>query len=210
MTNASSSKIMQNLDYSPQSFFRRAFEENKPHELIGLPQGEKDYVNSVSSLADILSNVIEPAIGPIKTLISLIRDSETGDPKLTGLGGPLPEVLANALSEAKAADDIYGPSSPKSSDAWGRAEKLSVDMDISGVKPSDSNDTSKSALRYKEAAVTSHHDYFTVVDPAFLDEALEALVKLEHFTSLVVIEKNRLQHSVMDETPSSSSGLSEQ
>ena len=109
-------------------------------------------------------------------------------------------MLANALSEAKAADEIYGPSSRKSLDAWARAETLSVDIDISGVKPSDSNETSNSALRYKEAAVTSHHDYFNVVDPAFLDEALEALAKLEHFTSLVVIEKNRLQNSLMDET----------
>ncbi len=193
---SNTSQYLMQLDFTTS---RQAFDLDKSDDITaaGLPQIEKEYVHSVNSLADILSNVIEPAIGPIKTLILNIQNAEKDDPKLSELGGPLPEVLANLLSEAKAADDIYGPSSSKSTDAWHRAEDLAVDIDISGVKSSDSpelpNDTD---LRYKEAAVTSHHDYFTVVDPSFLEEAMEALVKLEHFTSLVVIEKNRLHHSL--------------
>lgn len=162
---------------------------------MGLSQSEENYVHTVKSLADILSNVIEPAISPIKTLISYLKESEENDPKLSKLGGPLPENLANLLSEAKAADDIYGPSSSKSSDAWSRAENLAVDIDISGMKASDVDEESKVKFnRYKEAAVTSHHDFSTVIDPNFLEETIEALTKLEHFTSLVVIEKNRLVH----------------
>jgi len=118
----------------------------------------------------------------------------------------MPEVVASALADAKAADDIYGPESIKASDAWNVAEQIVMDMNVAGYLAESSSPTSSSSsslsslhddddadrLRYKESAMASHHDYNTVVDPQSLDDAMRALMKLEHLARLLVIEKNRL------------------
>ena len=143
-----------------------------------------------------LTNVVEPAIGPIRTLLSKLKDVEVSEPKMTKLGGPLPEVLANALADAKAADDIYGPASLKASDAWNMAEQIAMDMNVAGYSSSvaDVSDTQKDHLRYKETAMLSHHDYSAVVDLQSLDDAMDSLMKLEHLTRLAAIENARLSY----------------
>eukprot|EP01083_Nonionella_stella_P028880 79604_1 len=184
---------------------RNAFETSSP-DLLGLPQNEQDYVNNVNHLYDMLSNVIDPAVGPIRTLINSLREKEIDDPKVSKLGGPMPEALANALAEAKAADDIYGPSSLKASDAWNFAEQVALEMNIFGYPSSTPEYISEEPnnLRYKEAAMISHHDYFSIIDIQSLEDAMKALMKLEHLTRLVAIEKNRLsfymQHDKDDMT----------
>jgi hypothetical protein len=182
--------IVEEIDASDN--VRKAFELGSL-DSMGLIQNEKDYVDNVNNLSNMLTNVIEPAITPIQTLISTLKDKEIKDPKMPKLGGPIPEVLADALAEAKAADDIYGPNSLKASDAWNHAEQVAMDMNIAGYTFSDVNsDTNKDHLRYKEAAMISHHDYSSVVDPQSLEDAMQALMKLEHLTRLVAIEKSRL------------------
>jgi hypothetical protein len=180
---------------------RKAFELNTP-ATVGLADHEKEYLKDVNSLTDVLTNVIEPAISPIRSLISMLKDVEVSHPKMAKLGGPLPEVLANALADAKAADDIYGPSSLKASDAWNMAEQIAMDMNIAGYPTTtmaNVSDTEKDHLRYKETAMLSHHDYIAVIDPQSLNDAMEALMKLEHLTRLVAIEKARLSYYFHEE-----------
>ncbi len=161
-------------------------------------------MSAVHNLSDMLSNVIEPAIDPIRTLITTLKHREIEDPKMSKLGGKLREVVANALSDAKAADDIYGPESLKASDAWNLVEQIVMDMNVAGELTSSSDVTKMKGehLRYKESALMSHHDYEAVVDPQSLDDAMQALMKLEHLTRLVMIEKNRLSFGFRDDEDS--------
>jgi len=164
----------------------------------GLTSHEELYVERIHDLLDLLSIVIVPAIGPLKALISSLEELELDDPKVTrSLGAPLPEVLANALVEAKAADDIHGPCSASSNDAWERAEKIAMDLNVSGYKASMANasDSEMDHLLYKKAAVMTHHDYLAVVDPQSLEDAMQALMKLEHLARMMNIETNRLIYS---------------
>lgn len=174
---------------------RNAFEMNSPHS-VGLTTDEQEYVTKINNLTNLLSNAIAPAIGPLRALISNLEDIETCDPKMTRIGGPLPEVLANALVAAKAADDVYGPSSQTASAAWNVAEQIAMDMNVSGYPSSISNvsDSERDYFRYKETAAITHHDYLAVVDPRCLEDATEALMKLEHLTRLMIIENTRLNY----------------
>ena len=167
---------------------------------MNISENEKEYVDTVCNLSNMLSNVIDPAVAPIKTLIHTLKDIEIDDPKMVKLGGAMPEVLANSLAEAKAADDIYGPNSLKASDAWNYAEQVAMDLNISGSQSPLKDGVSppvlekEENLRYKEAAMISHHDFSAVIDPQSLDDAIEALMKLEHLTRLVAVERNRLSY----------------
>mmetsp|Transcript_18711 Transcript_18711/g.22936 ORF Transcript_18711/g.22936 Transcript_18711/m.22936 type:complete len:125 (-) Transcript_18711:87-461(-) len=121
-----------------------------------------------------------------------MKDKLIDHPKLN----PLPDVLSIALSEAKAADDIYGPNSLNSSDAWNKAEQIAMDINISGYSPvgvtTTENHDKDERLRYKETALRSHHEHATVIDTQSLEDVLGAIMKLEHLTRLLAIEKGRL------------------
>lgn len=151
-----------------------------------------------------LTNTIESSTVPIRTLICSIIYAQMSDPNISKLGGPMPEVLANALSDAKAADDIYGPSDLKACTAWNKAEKIAMDMNVTGY-------TSRSSMpnvfdkekrdhlhRYKESAMKAHHEFSAIIDTKSLEDGLEALMKLEHLARLVGMEKVRLDFHFRD------------
>lgn len=94
------------------------------------------------------------------------------------------DKLARALAEARAADYTHGSNSVESTRAWDHVKLVS-----SGVPDVVADVLSNSKTnRYKESAISSHHEYFSVVDPASLDETIEVIAKLEHFAKQVDIE----------------------
>ena len=110
---------------------------------------------------------------------------ELNHPSVTKLGTLSPR-MAQALSEAKAADDVFGPNSVEANAAWDMAEMICMDHNTKdAVKGSNFN-------RYKEAAVSSHHNYMTVVDLTTLHNAMDAFGKIEHLHRLVKMERKRI------------------
>jgi len=153
------------------------------------------YAQLVERLSNILSYGIEPTIQHIQALVETMTDELETHPELAKKN-PIPDILSHALSEAKAADDIYGSKSIKASDAWNKVEQIAMDINISGYSPLGCTTTDTTAsdqhLRYKESALRSHHEHATVLDVQSLDDAMSALMKLEHLTRLVAVEKCRL------------------
>jgi hypothetical protein len=130
-------------------------------------------------------------IQQMKRICHLIQEMELNHPEVTKLG-KMSTVMAQALSEAKAADDVFGPNSVEANTAWDIAEMASTTTTI----PDNTKDFSTN--RYREAAVSSHHNYMTVVDWTTLDHAIDAFGKIEHLHRLVKMENHRIENAEDD------------
>ncbi len=130
----------------------------------------------------------------MKTLCGTLKQLEVDDPQATKIG-KITDSLAMALSEARASDDIYGPNSDEASDAWDNVQLFSSGVFPDGVRTAKELKYETKSIRYKEAALTSHHHFYDIVDPRSLEEAIDAIGKLERFAHQVKIEKNRIDSS---------------
>ncbi len=158
------------------SLIRKAFEPTKHDSSEFVHQVE--FVNNVNGLSNLLSNVVEPALKPIRTLIHNLEEMSMNNPEVTKVG-PMPEILANALAEAKVEYDIHGPGDVKVSESFKIAEEIVEHMQYKG------DDEGK-----------IHHNYSVVLDDKALSDGMYAVMKLEHLMRLLAIEKVRLSSFV--------------
>lgn len=160
------------------------------------------YANYIDNLHSRL-NSCKANFKQIKEVSSALKELEISDPQLTKdlmLSNP----LANVLAEARASDDVHGPNSPEAVSAWEKVQQMSsystrssndsvCTRDEEKNNGVETNQAKKKTNRYKESALSSHHQFYTVVDPRSLDEAITAIEKLEHLARQVEIEKSRLE-----------------
>jgi len=149
------------------------------------------YASQIKNLNDLLTSS-KPTLDQIKSLSSTLKQLEIDNPRVM-TGVHISDLLAAALAEARAADDIYGPNSVEATKCWDNAQLVSDRVSITGESSSSNKDAKTN--RYKESAISSHHQYYTVVDPRSLEEAVEAIGKLEHLARQVAIEYTHLGHN---------------
>eukprot|EP01083_Nonionella_stella_P065422 171409_1 len=111
------------------------------------------------------------------------------------------EELANALIEARAADDIHGPTSPQASKAWDHVQLVSSgvpDAVAHILLDSEKKQYKDSTIRFNSqgrSGGTRAHQYYTVLDRRSMEDALEAIHCLKHSAKLVQIECEHLDES---------------
>ena len=150
------------------------------------------YSNHIQNLSFLLEEVSDRNL-QMKRICCLIQDMELNHPSVTKLG-TMSTIMAQALSSAKSADDVFGPNSQEANAAWDIAEMASSDHgeQTGGMKGSTTH-------RYKEAAVSSHHNYMTVVDLTTLHNAIDAFGKIDHLHRLIKMESKRIDKVKGDE-----------
>jgi hypothetical protein len=139
------------------------------------------YKHIIEDLAVLMESTADN-IALMKKMVGELEKLEIDDPSVTKLG-KVSHDLAMALAEAKAADEVCGPNSEEASKAWAIAEGVSKGEEFTPPSPS---------YRMNAKAQNAHHMYSAVVDPQSLEEAKDALGKIEHLTRLMTLEKNRV------------------
>lgn len=167
---------------------KKAFEI---HETPEKSPGYSSYATAIKNLSQLLdSNSFN--LSKIKSLVSSLQQIETDDPSITKCVSPkVSKTLADALQKARAADTVHGPNSDQAAKAWDHVQLVS--SRVPDVVANVLQDSKKN--RYKESVVSSHHQYYTVVDPKSLEGALEAIGRLEHLMKQVKIESGRVTRS---------------
>lgn len=145
------------------------------------------YANQINTLSDLLDTVSN-TLTHIKFLASTIQQLEINDPSITKGSPQISKHLADALQQARAADAIHGTGSTQASQAWDHVQLISSGVpDVVATVLQESKTS-----RYKESAVGSHHQYYTIVDPRSLEDAVEAIGSLEHLARQVRMECDHL------------------
>eukprot|EP01083_Nonionella_stella_P032435 88805_1 len=141
-------------------------------------QGHKAvYTNEMQRLSNQLKS-LSSTLANIKSTVSILKQLENDDPAITKANKKISRQLANALVEARIADTVHGTTSTEASKAWDHVQLVSSrvpDVVANVLLDSEKN-------RYKESIVSSHRQFFSIVDSRSIDDALEAISSLEHFT----------------------------
>ena len=163
----------------------------KTQERLEKSPGYSAYATAIQNLSQLLDST-SFNLSQIKSVVSSLQQIETDDPTITKCVSPkVSKTLADALQKARAADTLHGPNSDQAAKAWDHVQLIS--SRVPDVVANVLQDSKKN--RYKESVVSSHHQYYTVVDPKSLEGALEAIGRLEHLMKQVKIESGRLTRS---------------
>ena len=153
-----------------------------PKQTLSPADREKiDYETQIRSLANLLKDT-ESQIAEMRVLASRIKEMELKDPSLAAL----PEEAAGlkmVLSEAKAAVEVHGPSSPQALDAWRDVEECAAGQECT---------VGSTGYRYSAAAIKAHHYYNAAIDSVFLQEAIDAFDTVDNLRRFTTFEKDRL------------------
>ena len=142
---------------------------------------ETEYIMLVNNLSTLMEES-GSKLSQMKQLASKLKELELEDRKVTKLS-KMQEPFAKALAEAKAATDLFGVNSEESVEAWNDLKKISKGDNIS---------SNHESYRYNAAALSPHHYYSAVLDPATLESVLDGFGMIEHLGRLLKIEKNRI------------------
>ena len=159
------------------------------------PRNKHLYANSIKKLSSLLQ-AVSSTFMKLETLTATLKQMVVDDPGIIQANPDhtlISEELANALIEARAADDIHGPTSPQASKAWDHVQLVS-----SGVTDAVAHillDSEKKQYKDSTIRFNSHHQSYTVVDRRSIEDALEAIHCLDHFAKLVQIECEHLDES---------------
>ena len=148
------------------------------------PDHADDYRNQIRAFAALVAET-KDKLKEMSRLAEQLKELELTDPSLTSLGSdPEAEGIRRALSEAKAAQDVYGSHSSEADAAWEALEGCLNEEEC----PVESN----GRHRYSAAALRAHHTYDAVVDAKLLDEAIAAFESIESLGKFVKLEKKRI------------------
>ena len=148
------------------------------------PDHTDDYRNQIRAFAALMTETKEK-FKEMSRLAEQLKELELTDPSLTSLGSnPEAVGIRRALSEAKAAQDVYGPHSPEADAAWDALEGCFNEEEC----PVESN----GRYRYSAAALRAHHNYDAVVDAKLLHEAIAAFESIESLGKFIKLEKKRI------------------
>ena len=115
------------------------------------PDHTDDYRNQIRAFAALMTET-KYKLKEMRQLADQLKELELTDPSLTSLGSnPEAEGIRRALSEAKAAQDVYGAHSPEADEAWYALEGCFNEEEC----PLESN----GQYRYSAAALRAHHTY---------------------------------------------------
>ena len=149
------------------------------------PDHTDDYRNQIRAFAALMTEA-KDKLKEMRRLAEQLKELELTDPSLTSLGSNLEaESIRRALSEAKAAQDVYGAHSPEADDAWNALEGCFNEEEC----PLESQ---HGRYRYSAAALRAHLTYDAVVDAKLLDEAIVAFESIESLRKFVKLEKKRI------------------
>jgi len=148
------------------------------------PDHADDYRNQIRAFAALMTET-KDKLKEMSRLAEQLKELEIADPSLTSLGSdPEAEGVRRALSDAKAAQDVYGSHSAEADAAWDALEGCFNEEEC----PVESN----GRYRYSAAALRAHHTYNAVVDAKLLDEAIAAFGSIESLGKFVKLEKKRI------------------
>ena len=148
------------------------------------PDHTDDYRNQIRAFAALMTET-KYKLKEMSRLAEQLKELELTDPSLTSLGtNSEAEGIRRALSEAKAAQDVYGAHSPEADEAWNALEGC--------FSEEECRLESNGRYRYSAAALRAHHTYDAVVDAKLLDEAIAAFESIESLGKFVKLEKKRL------------------
>ena len=161
------------------------------------PRNKHLYANSIKKLSSLLQ-AVSSTFMKLETLTATLKQMVIDDPGITQANPDhtlISEQLADALIEARAADDIHGPTSPQASKAWDHVQLVS-----SGVTDAVAHillDSEKKQYKDSTIRFNSHYQYYKVlvVDRHSIEDALEGIHCLDHFAKLVQIECEHLDES---------------
>lgn len=187
---------------------------------IAMIDTEQDYYDHISYLSYLLEATNWELV-QIKQLIKRIKQLEIEDPNLVRLPDDddtngdatgFNSALKKALTDAKAAVEVYGATSVEAKRAWNRLDSCFgmnengildfkeectlIDDGDDGGNGGNGTANSTKTYRYSSAALKAHHVYDAAIDLTLLNEALEALGMLKGFTKFVNVEKGRLDREL--------------
>lgn len=165
---------------------------------IGVNALSEDYYGKIRSLHYLMEDT-NWSMQQMKRLIKEIKALDLKDPSLARISeGAHGDALKAALSDAKAAVEVYGASSAEAKQAWDKLDSC-FGSNADGVLEFTEEcnvDSEPSLYRYSAAALKAHHLYDAAIDIELLDEALDSLNRLKALTKYVNIEKRRLDAGV--------------
>lgn len=165
---------------------------------IGVNALSEDYYGKIRSLHYLMEDT-NWSMQQMKRLIKEIKALEMKDPSLARISeGPHGDALKAALSDAKAAAEVYGASSAEAKKAWDKLDSCfgsNADGVLEFTEECDI-DSEPSSYRYSAAALKAHHLYNAAIDVALLDKSLESINQMKQLTKFLNIEKRRLDAGV--------------
>lgn len=172
-------------------------------ESFGFTSNEVDvhrnYYDRIRSLSSLLEET-NSNLGKMKQLVLQVKAIELKHPSLARIPVDNPggsgAQLKVALADAKAAMEVYGPSSPEAERAWAVIDICFETNEDGMLELKEESDveanSASSSYRYSAAALEAHHAYDAVIDTALLEESVEALGTIEGLAKCVGLEKQRL------------------
>jgi len=152
----------------------------------------QDYYDHIRSLSYLLKE-INPKLAQMKQLVTQIKFMELKDPSLARLPDGSTGALKTALADAKAAVDVYGPSSAEAKKAWDKLDSCFAMNEDGVLEVTEECDIEPNATyRYSARALKAHHLYNAVIDTTLLEESLQALDMIDGLDKFVSVEKRRL------------------
>ena len=152
--------------------------------------GPQDYYDHIRSLSYLLKET-SSKVTQMKQLVEQIKDMEINDPSLARIPDDTAgQQLKVALADAKAASEVYGPSSSEATKAWDTLDNCFGPNGF--AEECDIDSTNGSTYRYSAAALKAHHLYNAAIDTALLEESINALDMIGGLAKFVSLEKQRL------------------
>lgn len=177
--------IVEEMDSSDN----KAAYSSPPETTVDAPQ---DYYDHIRSLSYLLKDT-NSKLTQMKQLVGKIKDMELKDPSLARLPGESTGALKTALAEAKAAVEVYGPSSAEAKEAWDKLDSCFGTNEDGVLELTEECDIEPNAtFRYSAQALKAHHLYDAAIDTVLLEESVEALDMIEGLEKFVNLEKRRL------------------